>query len=75
MADTGEVLAEVLSPYLGETWSDWPKEFPVSDDFSSNAETHDVNKQMLAKEYRRGLRIRGHRTFRSQTLDFLFGDE
>jgi hypothetical protein len=34
-----------------------------------------VNEQMLAEQYRRGLRVCGQRSFQTQSLDFLFVGE
>jgi hypothetical protein len=33
----------------------------------------DVNYEMLVKQYQRGLRIKGNRSFQFKSLDFLFG--
>ena len=60
-------------PYLGQTWGEGNGEAPSTNDAARNWRTHDMNEKMLAKEYRRGLRVCGNRTFYSQTLDFLFG--
>ena len=62
-------------PYLGETWGEKRRKPPSANDVASDGRTHDVNQEMLAKEYRRGLRVRGNRSFYSQSLDFLFGSK
>jgi hypothetical protein len=61
-------------PNLAHTGSNLHGESPAPDDGAGDGGTHDVNYEMLAKQYRRGLRIRGNRTLWSKSLDFLFGD-
>lgn len=50
-------------------------DLPASDDVASDSRTHDANEQMLAEQYRRGLRVCGNRCFQTNSLDFLFEDE
>ena len=61
-------------PDLGHQRLDLRRQLPSSDEASpdANAGTHDVNDEMLAKAYRRGLRIRFARCIQRQSLDFLF---
>jgi hypothetical protein len=61
-------------PNLRHQRVDFRRQLPASDDASAHGRTHDVNDEMLAKAYRRGLRVGvGYRSSR-QSLDFLFGD-
>jgi len=62
-------------PYLGQTWGEDSGKTPSTNDAPGNRRTHDMNEKMLAKEYRRALRVCGNCTFYYKTLDFLFGGE
>ena len=54
-------------------FDDW-EELPSPDDTSAGCRGHDVNDEMLAEKYRRGLRIgRGYRIV-ADDLSFVFGD-
>lgn len=62
-------------PNLRKAGTDWSGDRPPSDNAAGDGGTHDVNEQMLAEQYRRGLRVCWQRSFQSQSLDFLFGGE
>ena len=50
------------------------KVLPSLDDPPGDGGTHDVNDQMLAEEYRRGLRVCGGHRIVSHDLGFMFGE-
>lgn len=62
-------------PNLHEALAHGGRDHPSSDDAAGDGGTHDVNEQMLAEQYRRGLRVSGQRSFQTQSLDFLFVGE
>lgn len=49
-------------------------EFILPNDTSSDGGTHDVNDEMLAKEYRRGLRVRGGHRIVCNDLSIIIGE-
>ena len=61
-------------PNLRHQGRDAKRELPEANDSPSDEGTHDVNDEMLAKEYRRGLRVRFGNRSRCDGLGFLFGE-
>src|SRR3954451_13669712 len=62
-------------PYWDEAGSDSGGMLPLSNESTanSNTRTHRVNEQMIAEEYRRGVRVTFIGSVRSGSLEFLFG--
>ena len=61
-------------PDLRHQRRDAGRKLPEANDSSSDERTHDVNDEMLAKEYRRGLRVRFENRVRCDSLGFIFGE-
>ena len=59
-------------PDLGHARCDFGRQFPPPNDMSGDGRTHDVNDEMLAEEYRRGLRVRFGQKIVRDDLAFLF---
>lgn len=68
------VAADADGPYLVHTSADLGRENPTPDPVPPYDGTHDVNNEMLAKAYRRGLRVGVGKKIVRQSLDFLFGE-
>ncbi len=61
-------------PDLRHQGRDAGREFPATNDSPDGERTHDVNDEMLAEEYRRGLRVRHCSRIHCDGLGFLFGE-
>src|SRR5579862_589025 len=70
----GVTAAEADGPYLDHAVPDLRRQNPTPDVLAGDDRTHDVNNEVIAEAYRRGLRIRGRHKVVRNSLDFLFGE-
>ncbi len=61
-------------PYLVHAAPDLDRQDPAPDLASSDNRTHDVNDEIIADAYRRGLRVRFRKKIVRRSLGFLFGE-
>jgi hypothetical protein len=65
--------ASLDGPDLGHHVRDLGRQLPSPHEIPNTISAHNVNHEMFAKAYRRGLRVAVGKSFRANSLNFLFG--